>query len=816
MTEVVRFRFVRRVMSRLRQWRWAFAAAVVAAIGIGVWVRCGPLPAHLLDDDPRPSTIVLDRHGEQLYEARSSLGTRGETLDAGTLPPSLVGATLAAEDVRFRSHVGVDPIAIARALARDVRAGAVREGGSTITQQAVKLLLSRQNGGIVRHGWTAKLREAVLALRLEHRLTKDQILALYLNLAPYGNQINGAARAAQAYFHRDAASLTPAEAAFLAALPQQPSRYNPWHDASAARARQRRILTTMRDREWLSVRDYETARHEAIALAREAIPATAPHFVQHVLAGFGATRPRVIQTTLDASLQRTVDGIIAARRQTLVDHHAANVAVVVLDNRTGEWRAWEGSGNYFDAAHGGTIDGVVMPRQAGSALKPFTYAAAFERGDSPALVLADVPSQFPTGEPGVLYSPRNYDGQYRGPLLARTALAGSENVPAVALASRIGVPAIARLLRSAGFTSLGRNATYYGLGITLGNAEVRLDEMVAAYSMFARGGEFVAPRAVTRADGVAVPAAETDRLVSARTAFWITDILADNDARAFVFGRGGSLEFPFPVAAKTGTSQAYRDNWAIGYTKDVTVGVWVGNFDRTPMRDSSGVTGAGPIFHDVMIAAVEATRGALPIDERVPIVPPTADVRQVTLCPESGMLATDACPTRVTEWVSAEAMPGVCTWHHASDRGTVTVWPAEYRQWARTASLLVDEVGPGAGPGLSPAAMGSSSASSAVALSTHALPAPSDGTPRRSSLEIVSPLVGAEYLYDPTLRPEFQTLAFRARGAAPGSLEWFVDDAPLGTSPSDAAIRWPLARGAHAVSVRDTNGASAATRIVVR
>ena len=276
-------------------------------------------------------------------------------------------------------------------------------------------------------------------------------------------------------------------------------------------------------------------------------------------------------------------------------HHADNVAVAVLDNRSGEWLAWEGSGNYADNAHGGAIDGVTSPRQPGSALKPFTYAAAFESGYQPASVLADVPSQFPTDEPGVLYSPRNYDGQYRGPLLAREALAGSENVPAVALASDLGVPAVARLLRRAGFTSLGDNASHYGLGLTLGNAEVRLDEIVAAYAMFARGGEYLAPSGIRSSiDGHAQPAADAFRLLSARTAFWITDILSDNDARAYMFGRGGSLEFPFPVAAKTGTSTAYHDNWAVGYTREVTVGVWVGNFDRTPLRDSSGVTGAGP------------------------------------------------------------------------------------------------------------------------------------------------------------------------------------------------------------------------------
>ncbi len=242
------------------------------------------------------------------------------------------------------------------------------------------------------------------------------------------------------------------------------------------------------------------------------------------------------------------------------------------------------------------------PRQPGSALKPFTYALAFEEGRTPATVLADIPSSFPTADPGVLYSPRNYDGRYRGPLLARRALAGSENVPAVALASEVGVSTLVRFLTRAGFTTFDRNGSYYGLGITLGNAEVRLDQLVAAYAMFGRGGAWTPPTFVKSR-----LAPEAHAIVSPRTAFWITDILTDADARSFIFGRGGDLEFPFEVAVKTGTSQAYHDNWTVGYSRHVTVGVWVGNFDRSPLKDSTGVTGAGPIFHAVMLAAERRT-----------------------------------------------------------------------------------------------------------------------------------------------------------------------------------------------------------------
>ena len=289
----------------------------------------------------------------------------------------------------------------------------------------------------------------------------------------------------------------------------------------------------------------------------------------------------------------------------------------------------------------------------------------------------------------MLYSPRNYDGQYPRPAArARGARRIRERAGGRA---RVGDrrAAIARLLRQAGLSTLDRNAAHYGLGLTLGNAEVRLDELVAAYAMIARGGERAAAANDPR-DRRTRDAGEPRRRACSRRARRSGSPTSSRTPRRArtSFGRGGSLEFPFTVAAKTGTSQAYHDNWAIGYTRDVTVGVWVGNFDRTPLRGSSGVTGAGPIFHDVMLAAVERVRGALPIGDRAPIVSPTPDVRRVEVCAESGMRPTDACPTRVIEWVPAGASSETCTWHHATPGGTVTVWPEVFRPWARSVGRL--------------------------------------------------------------------------------------------------------------------------------
>jgi penicillin-binding protein 1C len=771
--------------------RRAVLFSIACVVGTGVWVRVGPIPADLLDERDATSTVVVDRRGLPLYEALSNDGTRSIRLDAAHLPPMLVAATVAAEDRRFWSHPGVDPVAILRALKRNLAERQVVEGGSTITQQTAKLLMNRRAPGRTR-GISGKVREAVLAMRLEHRFTKQQILAMYLNLAGYGNQITGVSRASRAYFGCDPSMLTAAQAAFLAGLPQRPAGFNPYRHPQAATVRQQVVLRRMASAGALTQDQWNDARAERLSFTRAAAPFAAPHFVERVLAAAGANRPARIETTLAAELQRDVTGIVRSHRGLLDKHGAANVAVVVLDTARGEWLAGEGSGDYFDAAHGGAIDGVTTARQPGSALKPFTYALAFEEGYTPASVLADVPSHFPTADPGVLYSPRNYDGRYRGPLLARRALAGSENVPAVALASEIGVPKLLRFLSRGGLSTFDRSAAYYGLGVTLGNAEVRLDELVAAYSAFGRGGDWIEPTS-TRRDGTARPRRP---FVSPLTAFWITDILSDPDAREYIFGRGGHLEFPFPVAVKTGTSQAYHDNWTVGYTRNVTVGVWVGNFDRKPLRNSSGVTGAAPIFHAVMLAAERRTaagRDAFPDSE---ILPPPSGVEEREVCALSGMTANAWCPSRHRERLPAgDHLP--CSWHHLSDEGLLTIWPPEYRQWARQNGLLVEQ----------PAVVHTAQAGR-VRTQSPSPPAP--------PLTIVSPPSGATYLIDPTLRREFQTLPLRVVVPVTGQIEWSIDGRVVGTSSSDAPLQWPLAAGVHRVTARDRRGHSAEAVIAVR
>jgi penicillin-binding protein 1C len=318
------------------------------------------------------------------------------------------------------------------------------------------------------------------------------------------------------------------------------------------------------------------------------------------------------------------------------------------------------------------------------------------------------------------------------------------------------------------------------------------------------------------------------RILSARSAFWVTDVLSDPDARAYVFGRGGSLEFPFPVAAKTGTSQAYRDNWAVGYTRDVTVGVWVGNFDRRPLIGSSGVTGAGPLFHAVMLAAERrAARSTTPAGGVQPIVDPPGDLSEQTVCELSGMRAGSACPMRIRERLPSGFSPLPCDWHHASDRGLLTFWPVEYRNWAQRRGLV--ETGVEWGPASTGFRWGPASA---FAEATADRPASTGlsgreatrpwrrrlaGSPRRvaEALAIAIPPNGSSYLIDPTLRAEFQTLPLRAV-AARGRVDWHVDGRYQGSSIADRDLHWSLRPGEHRITVRDEGGRVAESVITVR
>ena len=752
-------------------------AALAAALAISLWLVLGPLPAGAEPSGRSESLRIFDRNGILLYETLSGREVRSNWLEPASIPPLVEGATMAAEDHRFYSHNGIDPVAVARAAAVDIRSFSLREGGSTLTQQTAKRLINRRGSGIF-----GKLKEAVYALRLESRLTKKEIMALYLNVAPYGKNCEGIRKAAEAYFRTSPEKLTAAQCAFLASLPKAPTRLDPSKNPEGLKKRQERVLKRMRELGFVSEESYARAVGERITVSRAPEPFSAPHFVERVRDELPKGFKGNCVTTLDINLQGDVQRIINSNRKLLEKIGAGSAAVVILDNRSGEWLAWEGSGCYGSGEAGGSIDGVVAPRQPGSALKPFLYAMAFEGDLTSASILPDIPQAYGTQKEGAYYKPRNYDNKFRGPLSARRSLAGSVNVPAVYLLSRIGVDAFIERLKSGGITTIDKSADYYGYGLALGNAEVRLDELAALYSALARGGSFIKPVKLAGKQRE-----EARRLFSYESCYLVADVLSDPRAREFAFGRNSVLDFPYAVAAKTGTSEGYRDNWAFGYDRDITVGVWVGNFDRRPLKYSSGVSGAGPIFHEIMEEAVLRTRGMEPPPEERILQDP-GSLKKVELCSLSGGLAGEACPSMIIEELPQDKIPEVCEWHIRHKGRTYARYPQPFDEWARSMGLY-REIPEDALAGAS--------------------------REEKKEFAISSPLPSAVFLFDPTLKAPYQGVYLESMNGK-GEVSWSIDGKPFRKAKSGAKTFWPFTRGEHRIEARDSDGKSDSVKVFVR
>ncbi|MEO7166152.1 MAG: penicillin-binding protein 1C [Spartobacteria bacterium] len=566
---------------------WRLSLLVLAlCLTILVAIRFVPLPLSLTEA-PAAGIRFTDRNGTVLRESLLEGGRLGAPISIDKLPPQLLAATICAEDKRFWSHHGVDPLAVSRAVLDAIRHGRIVSGASTISQQLIKIVQPRpRNLG-------TKLIEALQALRLEQTWSKRQILEAYLDRVDYGNFRLGIASAAEYYFGKPPNDLSLAECAFLAGLPQAPSRLNPRRHLVRARERQRQVLARMKNEGLVSQTACARALAEPVRLALRPANFDAPHFVDLVRQERALPPARTVQTTLDLPLTKFCQRSLRHHLEKLRDQQVKNGAVVVIENRTGNVIALVGSQDYFGPV-AGQVNGAWAARSAGSAIKPFTYLLAFENGATPASVVADVPVAFTTAT-GV-YRPENYNHLCYGPVRLRLALANSLNIPAVkVLASVGGAKPLQELLRRCGISTLRRPAAKYGLGLTIGNANVRLLELVNAYAALARLGEFQ-PYRLLRAE----PSAPLRRIGDASACYLLADILSDNAARALTFGTNSWLRFDFPVAVKTGTSTSFRDNWAIAYTPEFTAGVWVGNFDGSAMRDVSGVSGAAPILHEVV------------------------------------------------------------------------------------------------------------------------------------------------------------------------------------------------------------------------
>ena len=651
--------------ARLRRIVWTVALSLlVAAVGVSAWALYD-LPS--LDDLDAglalPSTRIYDRHGRLLYEILPRQQGRNRVLLLSEIPQHCQNATIATEDANFYRHPGIDPIGIARALWLNLRGGAIVAGGSTITQQTARLLLlDPQRQG--ERSWRRKLREMALALQLQRRFSKDEILELYLNQLYFGNLAYGIDAAARAYFQKEARDLSLAECALLAGIAQNAITHDPLTQRERAKSRQAVALRLMAQQGYISRSEARTALADELQFAAAPFPIEAPHFVMEVWRilerDFSAALHRgglEVVTTVDRDWTRQAQDI--ARRQLLALNspphgahpaNANNVALVALDPRSGEVLTMLGSPDYFDGSIDGAVNAALAYRQPGSTLKPFTYAEAMNPDYSDAYTAAtmilDIRRAFVTNK-NESFAPANYGHVEHGPVLVREALASSYNIPAVVALEHIGIERFLRFVSELGLDNLRDNARV-DLSITLGGGEVRLLDLAEAYAALANGGYAVEPQlilSITAAGGEQVyrydapPLAR--RLIDERIAYIISDILSDRSARLPTFGENSPLNVGFPAAAKTGTTTDYRDNWVMGYTPDLVVGVWVGNADNAPMLDVSGVSGAGPIFN-LFLRTV--TRGQ-PSGEFVE--PPGISRREV--CRISGLLPGQYCPQRIEE-----------------------------------------------------------------------------------------------------------------------------------------------------------------------
>ncbi len=606
----------------------------LCGLGLLIAVYAYPFPDELLAPEAVESRRLFDRHGRLMREALSDREGRGVWRSLEQISPWLPRAFISIEDRRFFEHGGIDYRGVSRALWENLQAGRVVSGGSTITQQVVKHLQPRP-----RTLW-GKVNEAIGAWRLERAAHKNQILEQYLNRAPFGHGAFGVEAAARLYFDKAAMSLSVAESALIAGIPRAPSLNNPFTAPERAVERQRQVLLQMRETGAIDAEQYAAAKVQTLRFAEREERFSAPHFTTWALAR--NPPPGRIPTTLDLDLQAEVEA--AARRvvRELAGKRVSQAAAVVLDNETGDVLAWLGSVDFFDP-RAGQVDMVLGMRQPGSTLKPFVYALALEDGFSANTELPDFPLYFPTlaGD----YRPRNYDRRFHGWVTLRTALANSYNVPVVWLVNRLGAPRLLRRLHDVGLTELDRDADYYGLGLGLGNGEVCLLHLANAYRALARGGRWSALR--WRLD---VPVEADRQVMPAPVAYLLTDILADQGARAASFGRDSVLDLAFPAAAKTGTSTDFTDNWTVGYTSEVTVAAWVGNFGSQPMQGVSGIAGAGPLWSAVMTAAM-ADRRAQAFER--------GELERVRLCRETGAPWTPSCAHGLDEWVVPGAPAGV-------------------------------------------------------------------------------------------------------------------------------------------------------------
>jgi len=732
----------------------------------------------------RPTaTLVFDRNGDLLRAFTSEDEKWRFQTSLEEISPELQKFLVFYEDRWFFLHPGVNPFSLLRALRQNLQARKIVSGGSTLSMQIARMMEPKART------WSAKFREIFRALQLEQRYSKKELLEIYFNMAPYGGNIEGVAAAARLYLGKEPANLSAAEAALLTILPNSPNRHRPDLHPEQARQARDRALTRFYRHGLLPEDEYRRALAEEIPRERKTLPFIAPHFTQEIK----DRRPAQarIYTTIDRDLQLFCEELLAAHVFDLRVEGITNGAVVVLDNRSHELLAAVGSADFFDEQAQGQVNGYLAPRSPGSALKPFVYALALEKGlITPEHYLEDVPVDY-SG-----FSPINFDRTYNGVVTAKEALMRSLNVPAVNLLARLGEDGLHQLLHKADFSTINHPAEYYGLSLVLGGCEVTLLELTALYSALANGGCYTYP--IFRSGQ---PPLQQKDLFDAGAAYIVTTILQEVDRPDLP----SCWEFSTlpTVAWKTGTSYGYRDAWSIGYNPRFTIGVWTGNFSGEGRPGLIGAEAAAPLLFDLFSR----------MDGRAPVAwfQRPDNVRERRVCALSGQLPGPHCGTLITDlYLTNSSLNTTCSFHRSAfldaasgyrlppDRvaGRTVVektyinWPPRVAAWFNQNGYFIEELPP-------------------------LLPETHKTLPGAGPV-IRSPAAGSHYYLREGVPPDFQKIAFEAAaGSEVQKLYWFVNGVLLGTTAPGETLFYHPKPGKHRVVCEDDHGRSTRVELLV-
>lgn len=785
---------------RLAVARRALLPGMGLAIGLLVagWITAlaTPLPERLSTE---PSRIVRDREGVTLHVFLAPDERWRIPVELDEVDPDYLVALRRYEDKRFDSHLGVDPLAIGRAMVLNASSGSVVSGGSTITMQLVRLLEPRPRT------LRSKAIESFRAVQLEMRLSKDEILEAYLQFTSYGRNVEGIEAGALSCFGHSASALSPAEIATLLAIPQNPVvRYPNARNAERLQAARDEIATFLIERDALP-RGFgqEVDDDQLLALVTSSpvpprlrsMPRRAPHAARWLDAQAEPGTDRV-ETTLDRGVQQAVEDRLAAARPGLERRGIRHGAVVVVDHRTMEVRALGGNLSFWEGGEGSQIPAFDVPRSPGSTLKPFLYALAIDRGAAlPDFLVPDIPVAYGG------YTPRNYDGRFDGLVKLEDALSRSLNVPFINLVGDVGVESFLARLRRMGATSLVPEPGYYGLSVAVGGVELTPLELAAIYATLARGG---AARDVTwiRTRQTAGDDVEEDQVLSPGGAWLTRRALAIRDRPDFPERRKlGAM--PRAIHWKTGTSTGRRDAWAVGSGPTYTVAVWLGNLDNEASSHLVGSEAAGPLLFDLL---EELHRGA-----RAPGDPAPSDLREVTVCAYSGHPPSEACPQRKRTLARHTSVPTTaCPFHvrvdverqtglalaphcrqgRSFETRTFVRWPSSVRRWVRARHRQLPEP-----PQLA-----------------EGCEAPASARPPA----ILHPPAGHVALLVPGLESASQQVPLEAEASGAEQLTWFVDGELLAAAPADERVWWTPSSGRHEILVADGRGRSSKRWLEVR